>query len=235
MNHMPIEGYLFRFFSKAKYLKEFINGNVRMMSSYYYATLEFGGTQLFNNRFDLTEGISYVINNPSCQATKRHEKDFDIVLGQGVKRICINSANPNDDLKLSCYYYIDKSMVPNGNLSTELKRMGDNLGDYYCLFINPAEFALRCKHELDSRIVTGELNWYKSGFVNYKSLDVYQGFSDPFIKPDGLSWQNEYRYVVRTIHKPDPFYLNIGSIKDIIVCGRKNDLLEGRIVNNGVL
>lgn len=230
-----IDGYLIRFFQKAKYLNEFRKGEIRMMSAYYYASLERGCKQLYNNRYDFTEGVSYIYNNTSREEVSLKEPNFEIKLGDGVESICINSTEPNLQIKLSCYYYLSKSKIIDGNFFTELSAHKGDLGNYYCLFTNPKDFLLRCDSKLKSYIAVNKVKQYSSGFPTYDNIDNAQGFLGPFVKPDGLSWQNEFRLVVSTNNEPDPFYLSVGDLTGISVCGKREDILKGRVVDNDTI
>lgn len=43
-------------------------------------------------------------------------------------------------------------------------------------------------------------------------------------KPNGLSWQREYRLAVDTVDISNPFYIDIGDIRDITMWGKVDDL-----------
>lgn len=230
-----INGYLLRFFPKAKYLNEFRCGAIRMMSAYYYATLKFGGKSLYDNRFDLTEGMSYLYNNSTGNAIELTEDAFNIKLGNGVKQICINSEHPNSQIKLSCYYHLEKIKIPDGKFASELLRMGDDLGEYYCLFTDPRDFLMCVDNRLKQLMANKRIKQYQSGAADYLPVEKTNGFSTPIQKPEGLKWQNEYRIIVNTVCESDPFFININNIQNISVCGKKSDLLCGRVVNEDTI
>lgn len=66
----------------------------------------------------------------------------------------------------------------------------------------------------------------------YCDINKFSGFMKVFEKPDGLSWQREYRLAVTTVDISDPFYIEIGDIRDITVWGKVDDLKKGYIVND---
>ena len=68
--------------------------------------------------------------------------------------------------------------------------------------------------------------------MTYYDSDNFNGFYNPFKKPDGLSWQREYRLAVNTVDMQDPFYIDIGNISEITIWGKFEDLKQGYIVDN---
>ncbi len=65
------------------------------MSAYHYATLE-QAAELYNNRFDITEGKAFIYNNlTSKKKTIKFTNGMELDLGDGVQNIVVNSGNPN--------------------------------------------------------------------------------------------------------------------------------------------
>lgn len=227
-----MDNYLFKFFEKEEYIDEFRQGRIRLMSAYHYATLE-QAAGLYNNRYDVTEGKTFIYNNTLAERkTIKFGNGIEIELGNGIRNIVVNSGNPNQQIKLSCYYTIDKSDVPDGKFKTILSTMEDSLGEYYIFFTDPAKFANKiedCMNKLkkENKVIDFSLNR-----VTYYDVDNFNGFSNPFKKPDGLSWQREYRLAVNTVDMQDPFYIDIGNISDITIWGKFEDLKQGYIGDN---
>lgn len=231
-----MENYLFKFLEKPEYVEEFRNGNIRLMSAFHYANLEQSG-MLYNNRHDVTEGETFIFHNPTLE----HEKTIQfgngttMKLGAGVQRIVANSGSPNEQIKLSCYYSIENKDIPDGKFKTVLDTMQDSLGDYYIAFCNSETFAYRVQDAINRLKKEGKATDFTLNHVQYYDVEHFSGFSYPLNKPDGLSWQREYRLVVNTINQPDPFYINIGNIKDITIWGKKTDLEKGYIENESTI
>ena len=227
-----MDNYLFKFFTEEKFIDEFRKGRIRLMSAYHYATLE-QTAELYNNRYDVTEGKTFIYNNPlSEEKNIRFGSDIEIELGKGVRNIVVNSGNPNQQIKLSCYYVIEKNDIPDGKFKTVLDTMEDSLGEYYMFFIDPAKFAYKvqdCMNELKKENIVIDFSLNR---VTYYDVDNFTGFSDPFKKPNGLFWQREYRLAVNTIDMPDPFYIEIGDISDITIWGKIEELKQGYIVDD---
>ncbi len=223
-----MDDYLFKFFEKPEYVEEFRKGRIRLMSAYYYATLE-QSTQLYNNRFDSTEGKSFLFHNtnPEKEITLSFANGVTMQLGRGVQSIVFNSGEPNEQIKLSCYYALKKEDFPDGKFKTALDTMQDSLGDYYIAFCNPAAFVYRVQDSIDKMKKEGKVLGFSFKTVRYYDTERLNGFSYPLDKPDGLSWQREYRLIVNTVKQADPFYIDIGSLEDITIWGKKIDLENG--------
>lgn len=229
---MAINSLLIKFFDDPRWVNEYRSGRIRMMSAYHYATLEHG-SEWFDNRYDITEGLSYVVNRDSTV----HSDEYNLghatmILGSGVKSMCLNSSQPNKQIKISCFYSIKYKDIPDKRLITSLSTMKQSLGEYYCLFINPEEFLMRVKRKLDELICKNAIHNYSSDYVKYCDINTLNGYSDPFTKPDGLYWQKEYRLLVHTINEDDQFYIEVDDLKDITIWGNKRDLMQGYIKND---
>lgn len=227
-----MDNYLFKFFEKQDYVDEFRTGKIRLMSAFHYANMECSA-KLYNNRADSTEGKTLVFNNnntnPDEKKTLMFGNNEKIVLAPGVTRMVLNSGNPNQQLKISCYYVIDATDIPDNRFKTALDTMEDSLGEYYVAFTNPEEFANRIKKRLDKLIAEGKASDFSMNRVQYIDMDKIARFKNPFEKPKGLEWQHEYRLLINTVDKSDPFYIDIGDIKDITIWGHKADLEKGYV------
>lgn len=224
-----VNNYLFKFSEKPQFIEEFRSGHIRLMSAYYYATLE-KSTELYSNRYDATEGEVFIINSDGTQPQKHSfSNGSSLEIGKGVQRMLINSATPNLQNKISSYYLILQSDIPDGKFKTILTTMEKSLGDYYIFFSDPAAFAHRVKQQLLRLQSKDEIIDFSFGPVKYKDIENLCGFVHPSEKPDGLSWQHEFRLLVSTKNKNDPFYIDIGDIRDITIWGKKSDLLNGYI------
>lgn len=227
-----MDNYLFKFFEKPEYIEEFRKGKLRLMSAYYYATLE-QSARFYNNRFDATEGQTFLFHNPNPEEGKviTFGNGTTMKLGKGVQTVFANSADPNQQIKLSCYYAVKKEDIPDGKFKTVLDTMQDDLGDYYIAFIDPAAFAYRIQDSIEAMKKDGIVLDFSLNSVRYYDINHFNGFSNPLDKPDGLSWQREYRLIVNTVNQPDPFYIDIGNIEDITFWGKKDDLKKGYLVD----
>lgn len=224
-----IDNYLFKFFDCPKYVEEYRTGKIRLMSAYHYATLE-SNAGFYNNRYDITEGQTYVIHrdNPDQSDTYKWGNGR-LTLNAGVIATCFNGATPNKQLKLSCFYALKRTDIHDGKFANALSTMKSSLGEYYCFFTDPTEFLRRIQVKLTELMDNGILRQYKADRVNYYDFEHFTGVSNPFYKPNGLDWQREYRLLLQTINQPDPFYIDIGDIKGITVWGEKKDLMNAYI------
>lgn len=231
-----MENYLFKFFDDPKYIEEFRNGKIRLMSAFHYANIEHSAP-LYNNRFDLTEGESFIFHNntPEDEKTIHFGNGTTMKLGIGVQSLVANSGTPNEQIKLSCYYAIEREDIPDGKLQTALDAMQGDLGDYYIFFHDPEAFAHRVQKSLNRAEEEGKVVDFALKKVRYYDVEHFNGFSLPFDKPDGLSWQKEYRLAVNTVGQPDPFYVDVNNLKDITIWGKKSDLERGFVVDESTI
>lgn len=227
-----MDNYLFKFFEKEEYIDEFRQGRIRLMSAYYYATLE-QTAELYGNRFDITEGKTFIYNNlPSKKETIKFNNSMEIELGDGVQKIVVNSGNPNQQVKVSCYYVIEKNDIPDGKFGTVLDTMKESLGKYYIFFADPAKFAYKVQDCMGKLKEINQVKDFSLNKVTYCDINNFNGFLKVFEKPNGLSWQREYRLAVDTVDISDPFYIDIGDIRDITMWGKVDDLKKGYIVDD---
>ena len=233
-----MKNYLFKFFTNEQYIETFRMGHIRLMSTYYYATLNEEGElkDLYNNRYDLTEGRSLLINK-DYQGTLsvKFGNEMKIYAGPGVERMAINSEEESGKYKISCFYTIENKDIPSGNFGEVIKTMQHSLGNYYIAFLNPAVFTHKVQDKVNELIAQGIVENFKMDYVKYYDAEKYVGITNPFQKPDKLKWQREYRLLLKTKNVQDPFILNIGDIHGITGWGKVEDLCQGYIVNDATI
>lgn len=231
-----MENYLFKFFTKKEYVDSFREGKIRLMSAYYYATLEEEKKTgaFYNNRYDATEGKSILINREKTENpfTIKFSNGTELLLGAGVQNFLMNTENTSGQLKISCFYALENKDIPSGKFKEALDTMEDSLGEYYITFLNPEEFALRIQKEINKLKERGIAKELRMSTVKYFDAEKYSGITHVFQKPDKLKWQHEYRLLVETINEPDPFVLDIGDICDITAWGKVEDLRKGYVVDD---
>lgn len=230
-----MENYLFKFFSKEKYVHSFREGKIRMMSAYHYANFD-GEVKkdICNNRYDATEGKSILINRKNAESpfVINFAGKTEVKLASGVESFLLNTAGASGQLKISCYYALQNNDFPSGKFKEALDTMEDSLGDYFIVFTNPAEFARRVQKEVDRLKAKCIVKDFGMKCVEYFDSDTFSGITTPFQKPAKLSWQREYRLLIETINERDPFILDIGDISDIALWGRIEDLYNGYVVDD---
>lgn len=228
-----MENYLFKFLSKESYVEEFRMGKIRLMSAYYYATLEQAKDSFCNNRFDATDGKSFLLNRENAKEAMdiQFANNTKIQIGPGVESILINSEGSSKQLKISCYYALNRADIREGKFKNVLDTMEDSLGDYYITFLDPSEFARRVQNEVEKLKIQGIVKDFGMKCVEYYDANKFTGVAGPFLKPDILKWQREYRLLIETIEQSDPFYIDIGDIRDITMWGKVEDLYNGYIVD----
>lgn len=219
--------FLIKFFEEPGHVNEYRRGKIRLMSCYHYATLE-QSTKLCNNRDDSTEGATYLINRDYVNKSDTYNLgNSKVTLGEGVKTMCFNSAKLNQQLKISCYYALMSSDMPDDKINTALSTMKHSLGEYYCVITDTRVFTSRIQRKLNELLNNGTIIKSEADLVKYYDARTFTGLTAPFNKPDCLSWQKEYRILVQTVNEKDPFYIDIGDISDITICGTKKDLEQG--------
>lgn len=235
---------MFRFFEEETFVKIFRNGEIRLMSNEYYATGSFDpiaqkSGELYNNKFDSTEGHSYVVNreNDKIEETKEYKisEGFSMTLSPEVKRVVLRSPNLNSKTKIMSFTLLNDEEIPDKKFGTVIDSMKDDLGKYYVCFTNPAEFIRRVKNKLDEMMKEGTVKRYKFAEPNYMITRPFEGATGPFDKPDGLAWQREVRLYVETTQEKDPFWVKIGSIKDITCWGKTEDMKNGYIKDDDTI
>lgn len=230
-----MEFYTFKFFSNSEYLKEFRSGKIRFMGAEFYATLDEGTPyQLYTNRYDSTEGNSYLVNRNNGvdkEETFEVTNDLSITISPAVKSFVLRSSELNSQNKIVSFYAIENKDIPDGNFKTALDTMKNSLGDYYICFLDMLAFERRLTYKLDELVKEGKVKYYRFAPVNYEKTDDYAGKMYPFTKPEGLYWQHELRFLVLTVNEPDPFIIDIGSIEDITCWGEVKDLKNGYVKN----
>lgn len=240
------EGVWLRFFDKKEYLDAFRNGEIRMMSTYYYKHLEKRKLDvLYNNKFDSLENSLYVLNrNPKEKEMPNNmvkiytEDNFGIEVSTKMKLcnpIIISNDELDKEIKMSCYYVIPSNEIMGKKFSYILDTMKDELGKYYCIIIDKEKFitkfakAIRCG--LIDKTIKKALD---CDYAKYKDEKSYNGRWNPLLKPLGLSWQKEFRFLLQT-KKEDPFYIKLGDIKNITGCGLVNDLKDSYVESDGTI
>jgi len=97
-------------------------------------------------------------------------------------------------------------------------------GDTCVIILNPLEFLSRVEKEALAQNI--DLSW---GVTEYYNIKEYNGAWSPFKKPSHLSYQQEFRLLVKR-KETDPVILRIGSIEDISKMMDSSDLDEINIV-----
>lgn len=227
---------LIKFFDNKDFVESFRKGKLRMMSTKYYKELE-KTNKLYNNRYDSLEN-SHSLYNPNQdgkilfkEPLKFGNEEYPKMrLGNcTVSSPVIISSNTSDEMtKITCMYSILWEDLVDGKLSSCLSTMEDNLGDYYCFVTNLDEFLYRIQIGI---LKYAEKRIVRNGFIDFvKYVDEFDhnGLYGPFCKPSGLSWQREARIKLET-RNVDPFWLDVGSLKDVTIWGKKKDLLNATL------
>jgi hypothetical protein len=95
-----------------------------------------------------------------------------------------------------------------------------DLYDYCVVIWNTTEFLQRVNDELDRRAIS-----FNNGKVQYLDYSKYDGAINPFMKDKKFENQNEFRYFIH-YPKNEALPIHIGSIKDIAVIMKKEDLIK---------
>ncbi|EXG84083.1 hypothetical protein K413DRAFT_0795 [Clostridium sp. ASBs410] len=238
---MEITGLLLRFFEKEEYVRSFRSGDIRMMSIEYYRKMYETFRLDYDNRFDSYENIQCLTYNPFF-GSDMPENMYRVTESDGTKvelAACVKEMrtfSPELDkrFKISSYYEIDFNKFNREKLSEAIDSMEDNLGNYYCLIVDPAEFVRRINCAMKKLFAEKRALRYKADRTEYVDEKAYNGYYGPFRKPKGLSWQNEYRLLIDTVDEKDPFWFQIGDLTDISVWGIKQDLRESYVDSKGI-
>lgn len=225
--------YFFKFFDKEEYIELFRNGKIRMMSADYYATMEHP-SGLCSNRDDATEGKAFLFNNPDIDNGGIIKfPNQTIEYASGIESILLSDTSYNKDIKISCYFSINDREIPMGRFEKAIENMKDSLGEYYLFFLDFEMFQRKILNKAEKQKRDGQVKGIGMDFVRYYDVYNWRGVTGPFDKPNVLEWQKEFRIMIQTIKKPDPYIIDIGDIRDITVWGKVSDLKEGYIVKEG--
>lgn len=192
-----------------------------MQSIYVNALFKFGERH-FMERL-LKEGELYMRPIPAFKSMEKHEAREDKAEGtvqcfqpskvtlsvemdgkyEPIKGICspILLGHPNmADFNIYCMYgLLDKKVDPRNR----------KFGDTFVVFTQANEFIARVKNKLT---VLGYE--HDCRLVEYVDEKQYQGVMGPYRKFDRLSYQNEARFLVKSLLRKD-LTVKIGSIEDI--------------------
>lgn len=103
------------------------------------------------------------------------------------------------------------------------KRFLEKFGTHYLLVLNQPEFFKRIDKELRGNNID-----YVRGEVEYKDLKRHSGNKTIFDKDLFFSWQNEYRFFIKTDATEFKIF-NIGSIEDITEVGQLTESTSFKI------
>ncbi|EFG7836917.1 TPA: hypothetical protein ACM36I_000353 [Escherichia coli] len=228
-----------KLFSQDSFREGFINGQLYMNPLSYFIKVE---DESANNVADKHEGVSGWLQ-PDEHILKIGLPGEEIILTQddfagpitikmdwvdNINVFCMTHLHSHGILSRPFYEHeVDKLKG-----YYKLPPKAENLGQYFALVWDEAEFMSRVIKKLDSLVASGEVLAYRCEPIVYfdeKETLKFDQFSlaSVFNKRSSYSHQNEYRIAIyRASPDGEPFTLDIGHIGDIVKIGNTREFNE---------
>lgn len=239
-NHITenyISSILVRVFENPKYLKDFTDGKIYMNTTLWFAERELNLTE---GQQDDLEGVKEYLNQ-----TDEVELIMDFTEGKGrimqgkrgtfkhngvpVFKVQLGREKDIDNI-FSCYsIWFDLE----GNQTTKVdERMLKEFGKYSVIILNQIEFLERIERAvkgLEKEKIKIPLRY---GYVNYINTEGSHVELGTFRKDEKYDYQNEFRIAVGLNREPKPFTLEVGSLEDILLVVKTEDVYKLEIKDN---
>jgi hypothetical protein len=205
-----------------EHIDSLIKGKMYMKNLKYYKGQETENEQ----RYDCNEGDVFQYKSVDIEFSDVGKNDFK-KLGVGDIRVKDNEILNNP---IFCMF-----SITNNNFDKRLKDQyiysldSDLLkfGDYSLLINDTKEFYKRINNKM-SEIKKS----YRYSSIEYVDYSVYDGLLGPFRKDIEYKKQKEWRLWIYDLLVEDHYILDIGSIKDISIKVKTEDLLKIVFINN---
>ena len=184
---------LCRLFDNEEHAETFLNGELRMMSLYYYRTQ----VENEHGRKDKYEGTQKLWQGKNT-TLKINDQTIE-----GLLSVSLRMDSYEKKTKICCC----TTLCYEGTTINGLDTLSQFNLPYCVIFSESDKFVDRFKNAANGME-------YAFGKVSFYNPKIYNGDVNAFMKPELYTWQNEYRLILQA-DAVDPFFLNVGDLHDI--------------------